>query len=368
MRILHIGVGNLYGGIEALLVTLARNRHCCEDLDQAFATFFPGRLRNELLSSGATAHTLDPVRLSRPWTIAAARRQFAEIVPQYDCIIGHSAWPYLIAAPVGRRQNIPCALWVHGTPSGNWLERMAGLTPPDLIIANSVHTAAAVERILAPRCPLHVLYNPVTPAPVASRAEVRLRMKTPADAIVILQAGRMEEWKGHRLHIQALSQLASTPGWECWIAGGAQRPAEAAYLASLQALAAQHGVLDRIRFLGQRDDVRSLMAAADIFCQPNTAPEPFGIVFVEALWAGLPVVATSFGGAREIVNESCGCLATPGDASGLAHLLRHLILSAEYRKELGGNGPQRAYELSDPARQTKSLRDLLQALSSPLTT
>ena len=50
----------------------------------------------------------------------------------------------------------------------------------------------------------------------------------------------------------------------------------------------------------------ALLAAADLFCQPNTAPEPFGLSLVEALQAGLPVVTSGIGGACEIVDASCG--------------------------------------------------------------
>ena len=64
------------------------------------------------------------------------------------------------------------------------------------------------------------------------------------------------------------------------------------------------------------------MAAADVFCQPNTGPEPFGIVLVEALHAGLPVVTSGFGGAAEIVEQTCGFLTTPGDTVAVATALR----------------------------------------------
>ena len=67
----------------------------------------------------------------------------------------------------------------------------------------------------------------------------------------------------------------------------------------------------RVTFLGERRDVAALLAAADIHCQPNTAPEPFGLAFVEALHAGVPVVTTDAGGAREIVTPACGILVEP---------------------------------------------------------
>ena len=102
------------------------------------------------------------------------------------------------------------------------------------------------------------------------------------------------------------ARTASLSGWVCWTAGGAQRPAEAAYLAELRQTAARLGIAERVRFLGQRTDVPHLLAAADVHCQPNTGPEPFGLAFVEALAAGRPVVTTALGGALEIVDETCG--------------------------------------------------------------
>ena len=67
--------------------------------------------------------------------------------------------------------------------------------------------------------------------------------------------------------------------------------------------------------------MRDVLGAADIFCQLNASPEPFGIVLVEALAAGLPVVTAASGGACEVVDESCGELVAPGDSRALARVL-----------------------------------------------
>ncbi len=102
-----------------------------------------------------------------------------------------------------------------------------------------------------------------------------------------------------------------------------------------------------------------LLAAADLYCQPNLGPEPFGIAFVEALYAGLPVVSTRLGGAAEIVNEDCGVLVEPGDAAALAAALGRLIDDPSARARLGATGPERARMLCDPALILDRLRDLL---------
>ena len=101
------------------------------------------------------------------------------------------------------------------------------------------------------------------------------------------------------------------------------------------------------------------MAAADVFCQPNTGPEPFGIVFVEALRAGLPVITSGFGGAAEIVNPACGMLTVPGKPESVAAALRSLIQYPSKRQALGAVGPRRAKSLCDPTRQLNAVAALL---------
>jgi glycosyltransferase involved in cell wall biosynthesis len=133
-------------------------------------------------------------------------------------------------------------------------------------------------------------------------------------------------------------------------------------MVSLQQQAARSGTAGRVRFLGQRSDVPRLMAAADLFCQPNVGPEPFGIVFVEALYAGLPVVTTGFGGAAEIVDERCGELTPPSDPAAVAAALGGLIRDPARRQALGAAGPGRAAHLCDPGRQ---LARLMAALRAP---
>jgi glycosyltransferase involved in cell wall biosynthesis len=174
----------------------------------------------------------------------------------------------------------------------------------------------------------------------------------------------MQEWKGQRLLMQAASIIKSNSQWIIWFVGGAQRESEQGYLESLQSTAKESGIADRIRFIGQRDDVYRLLAASDIHCQPNVSPEPFGIAFIEALYAGLPVVTTRQGGAIEIVKDACGVTVAPNDPIALAAALGRLIGDAEVRRRLGNAGPSRARELCDPQQQMDLLRIALINLCS----
>jgi glycosyltransferase involved in cell wall biosynthesis len=368
VRVLHLSAGNLYGGVESLLVTLARERDLCSDMEPHFALCYEGRLSDELRASRVNVHMLGPARLSRPWMVWRVRRALRALLAstRFDVAVCHECWLHVLFAAVVRSCGVPLAFWAHDIHKGKTiLERWAARTTPDLILANSRVTQASMVNIFSGVL-AEVLYLPVAfPAVDRTQARrlIRTELQTDDRAVVIVVACRLERWKGHMLLLQALSQLMDLPGWVCWIAGGAQRPHEIAYLSELRQRSEQLRLGSRLRWLGQRQDVPLLLTAADIHCQPNTGPEPFGIAFVEALYAGLPVVTTAQGGPLEIVDESCGELTPPGDVQALAGVLRRFLLEDSLRNRLGACGPIRALELCDPARQFGKLGGYLAALT-----
>jgi glycosyltransferase involved in cell wall biosynthesis len=381
MRVLHISAGNLYGGLETVLVTLARCRALNRELECEFAVCFAGRAEDELRAAGATVHRLGEVRVRWPLSILRVRRALRSLIEQraFDMVICHSPWAQAIFGPVVHAAGLTSIFWLHDVVSGrHWLERRAARVVPDGAICDSRFTAATLPLIYPqqssqrPRVPCEVVYYPVAPAPGVSqsdRAAVRAELGAAPEAVVVIQVSRMEEWKGHRLHLNALARLARAHGgshggsqWTCWIVGGGQRPHEVRYFKTLRAEAAALRIRPRVNFLGQRGDVARLLAAADIHCQPNTGPEPFGITFIEALYAGLPVVTTAIGGALEIVDSSCGTLVEPNDPAALAEALGRLIEDRELRARLGAAGPARAAALCDPRAQLQALTRALTRL------
>lgn len=367
LRVLHVNAGNLYGGIETMLVTIAREQALRPGLECGFATCFEGRYTEEVRATGATVLSIGAARVSRPWTVWRVRRRLAEILrdDRWDAVICHGCWPYAISAPTVRRAGLPLVFWAHGLHDGrHWLERWARRTTPDLVVANSQMTRRAVEAHLFPAAPSEVLHCPVTRPRLANlrelRRQTRVAMGAAPETIALMISSRLEPWKGHKELLDALGKIKAVPRWDLWIAGGAQRPAEETYLAGLRRQATELGIADRVRFLGQRADVPQLLASADIHCQPNTAPEPFGIAFIEALYAGLPVVTSALGGALEIVDETCGVLVTPGSTEELAGALTRLMASDGLRKRLGVNGRARAASLCDPAARLADLKCLLE--------
>lgn len=366
MKLLHLAAGNLFGGVESLLLTLAREQQQCPPLRSHFALCFEGRLSKELRAIGETVHRLGDARISRPWTVQETRRKLSQVLSEgtFDAVVCHSCWLQVLFGPVVRSHHLPLIFWCHDLPSGrHWLERWARAIPPDLAIANSHFTRAALPS-LYPQVPTVTIHLPVSRPMLEGdrttlRATLRQKLNTPADALVIIQVSRMEPLKGQTILLSALALLRNQPNWICWIVGGAQRVREVRYLKELQTQAKELGIGDRVRFLGQRGDVPALLAAADLCCQPNLQPEAFGMTFVEALYAGLPIVTSAIGGALEIVDSSCGVLVPPEDVITLSDTLGSLMEHPEWREALAIGGPIQADQLCNPHQQLTRLYRVL---------
>lgn len=364
LRVLHVYSGNLYGGIETFLRALAEERNKCPDMAPEFALCFEGRIADELRASGAPLYMLGAVRLSRPWTVLRARRALAKVLRERrpDVVVCHAAWPYAIFSSVVRGTKTRLVFYRHDIGSErDWMNMLAGRITPDLVIANSNYTARTGHPRFAATYHRTVFYviKPSHFSKVEARAAVRTALRAEAEDVVILQASRMQSWKGQALLIDALALLPRHLAWKCWFAGDAQRAFEKAYVDELKDSVARHNLTDRVSFLGQRDDVAALMNGADIFCQPNPVPEPFGIVFVEALSAGLPVVTTTVaGGALEILDPTCSAVSAPS-AAEIARTLETIIAATTTRAGLSTGARLRATAFTDSALRLSELAGVL---------
>jgi glycosyltransferase involved in cell wall biosynthesis len=373
LRVLHVNPGNLYGGVETFLTTLAQCRRLCRDMVPEFAVCVPGRLATELAETGVRVHVLGAVRLSRPWTALKARAALDHLLcsGRVDVAVCHQPWTQAVFGGVVRHCEIPYVGYFHGPADGGWPERLARRLRPRLIIAPSRHSLAAV-RPLFPDVPGEVLNYPLPPqaasladVSAARRAEVRTNLGAGPGDVVILQASRLERWKGPDVVLRALGRLKDLPNWRFWLAGGAQRALERAYFRELEEVAAATGIADRVAFLGQRTDVDELMRAADVYCQGNRGPEGFSLSFLEACSSGLPVVTSELGGAREMIGDWCGLLVPPDNADLLADALRKLIQDPGLRATLSARARDQAVRLCDTGQQLRRLHAMLVGIMKP---
>jgi glycosyltransferase involved in cell wall biosynthesis len=310
-KVLHLASGNLYGGIEKILVTFAKNQAYSPDMLQDFAVCFNGRLRNELLEAEATVHDIGSFRYSRPWSLLPVRKKLTEILKAggYDAVIFYGSWQYVALVETAKKAGCRCVFWAMNYFGGGWLDWLAKWSKPHIALACS----RDVERTVSSFCLTGIhqtVFPPLDsmdlPSRRAIRGKLRSQFKVREGTKIILMAARLDPYKGHRLLITALGKvLEKIPqGWEVWMAGGVQRLQEGIYLEELQTLAKEVGVSDKIRWLGQRSDALEMMATADLFCHPNQGPEPFGVVFLEAQSMGCPVITTAMGGALEAVEDN----------------------------------------------------------------
>jgi len=370
MRVLHVHSGNLFGGVERILETLASSWRLHAGMEPAFALNFDGRLASRLRDCAVSLDLIGPIRARRPWGVRRVRQALVEVIHrrQPDVVVLHSSWSQALLGPAIRRTALPLVRWLHAPEPGiAVLEWAAARVRLNLVICNSRYTCHASDGRF-PEARRTVCYAPVSvPAVRSDRAAVRAACGTRADAIVVAVAARMESWKGQAVLIDALTALAADPRWHGWVIGGAQREGERAYLEGLKAQARRGGIGDRVTFLGDREDVDRLLAAADVYCQPNAGAEPFGLSFVEALGAGLPVVATRLGALPEIVDETCGILVERGEAGLVAAALLH-VMNPATRLTLAKGARERARSFGDVPSRLAALAGALELVTQPRNT
>ena len=181
-------------------------------------------------------------------------------------------------------------------------------------------------------------------------------LEPPPPGPVLLEVGRLCDVKGQRELIAALPRLARADVTLLLV--GEDIEAGGAYRLGLEGEARQLGLTGRVRFLGRRDDVPALLAAADALVLPSWI-EGLPLVVLEAMAAGVPVVASSVGGTPEaVVDGETGLLVPPRDVEALADALDELLGDPERARRLGQAGRRRAREHFDadtPARQILGL-------------
>ncbi len=162
---------------------------------------------------------------------------------------------------------------------------------------------------------------------------------------------RLDAWKGVDVFLEAAALLRDlVPSARFAVVGGAIAGQED-HARDLERLAARLGLDGVVRFTGWRygpADMPEVYRALDVLVLPSRQPEPFGLVLLEAMASGVPVVATDQGGPREIcVADETGLLVPPGDAAALAGAVRSLLDDPGRAREMGRAGRRRVEALYD---------------------
>ena len=171
-------------------------------------------------------------------------------------------------------------------------------------------------------------------------------------------AATLVENKGHAFLLTAFHRLTMLhPNLELWIVG------DGPLRQSLERQTDTLGIRNRVSFLGQRDDVPRLFACSDIVVLPSLYREGLSLSIIEAMCQARPVVVTSTGGNRELVEDGVnGFAVIPADAADLEAKLRILIADEGLRKTMGMAGRRRYEERFSSAIMMRQIEALYQSL------
>lgn len=345
MRVAQIIDGLYIGGAEKLLVTFSGHARSV-GMD---VTIIPLRIYPEtpflkqLQQIPVPVHEfrgrnlIDPLRFLR--LLNFLRRE------RFDVVHLHLTYSILLGALAAKLAGVPVIASIHNTRPDRWagLEAFALKHWVDSVLAVGHEVEKAYQPKLSPKR-IKIILNAVN-EPVQVDEEHRLRLRRELGLqpgqILALAVGRLVEQKGYADLLQAAAILkASELPVKIAIAGiGDLQDDLAAQIDALK-------VNGTVRLLGSRHDVPFLMAASDLFVN-SSHWEGLPVAVLEAMAAGLPVVATAVGDIPGIINVSNGVLVPPRDPAALAGAIQSVAADEKLRHDLGRRA--RAYVMEHHA-------------------
>ena len=335
MRILHLTESLELGGAEKVVVALANHQAethdvaiCCVKTIGVLAADLDRRIRVLCLDKGEGNDYLLPFRLARILRSGA-----------YDVLHTHDWGVFLeggLAGILARTRALVHT--VHG-PYRSYPDHALGRAKLAL--------RHLLERLLAPRfrgiatvsdAVAHYVANDIAIDPALLRTvhngiditSAGVLERPRGQAVVFVTTGRLAAIKNHTMMIGGLRRVidAGVPARLVIAGDGPER-------GRIENCVREHGLQDQVSLLGFRSDVRPILAGADIFLMTSRY-EGISIAMLEAMRAGLPVVATRVGGVPETVRDRVtGLLVGPDDLAGLAEAMLRLARSPALREEMG---------------------------------
>lgn len=307
LRIAAIMVGlRPDGGAEALLRTFAQQLASTPHELEVICFNRLDRPTKALLNASGLNHVEFPASrmISIPRLLRLAKR-----LRRYDVAQTNLLGPNVVGTIAARLAGIGSVAilhntktsgddhWYHGKAESLVLQRLA-----KRVVAVGPRTKEARQPYL-PNTEIHVLPNAVSPGPRLSepeRGKLREEIMDNANGHLLLNVGRLHPQKAQDNLIRALPRIIEQiPDAELVIAGTGDLQSD------LTALIHDLGLENRVQLLGARNDVRSIMAASDLFVLPSHW-EGLPVAMLEAMEAGVPVLATSVGDVPSVLGENAG--------------------------------------------------------------
>lgn len=353
------------GGLERVVETLACGLHNDHFEVSVLTLTGEGPVADAIRRQGVIVERAGCPATLRPATVAQLARRLRTV--DASVIHGHGWLAGALARLAGWRAGIPCRVaHRHTTDEGETLrhrlfERAVSGLGHTMCCSEAVRASAILENGANP-LRTDVVYNGVSLGRFGRRVPA-----TKKTCPTLINVASLRRLKGHRVLLESAARLsAKGVTFRLQLVGdGPERD----YLERVtRALDLTH----RVEFLGERDDVPALLARADVFVFPTTGREGLGLAAIEAMAAGLPVVASEIGGLPEVVRQGrTGYLVPPGDPVALENAILELLSDPEHARELGAEGRRRVEAHFDSetmiARVEAAYRRDLEPATSPRT-
>jgi glycosyltransferase involved in cell wall biosynthesis len=363
--------GERLGGAEEMLWLALRHLDRSR-VEPSVAFLGPGPFAAEVAGLGLGAEVIPAGRLRDPRAFGATVRRLANLLRAHrpDLALAWSAKAQLYLAPAaalaGMRERV--LWWQHQIPDGHWLDRMATRLPARAVGCSSEANRAAQEA-LRPRRPTFVVNPGIELGDDGAGSSnggsgLRASLGIPPGRTVIGLVGRLQPWKGQDRFLGALAELRRRGNdVHGLLVGGEAYERSAGYGDELRALSERLGLGDRVTMTGQVDDPRPYFELIDVAVNASEA-EPFGIVLLEAMAAGTPVVAVAAGGPLDVVEPRVsGVLAADGSPPALAAAIAALLADPGRRRAIAAAGRRRCEEHFSAAAMAAALEAELEAVA-----
>ena len=302
MKILQICSARQFGGGERHVADLSNS--LADTGYEVYAAINPGSPLDKNLVSLPRVNIRE-VRMRNSIDILAGR-ELASIVRDLniDIIHAHVARDYPLAAYASARTgNTPFILTRHVLfPINKIHRRILARASRIIAVSNGVRRSLIAQKILAPER-IVTIYNGVD----TGRFETALGPKTAAsadkkDRLLVGMIGHIASIKGQEDFIRAAAIIVRQRPDVDFVIVGEDKSRRGENREAVEDLVAKLNGEKRIRFAGWREDVRQILGDLDVFVSPSRS-EPFGLVIIEAMTAGIPVVTTASEGALEIIDD-----------------------------------------------------------------
>ena len=271
---------------------------------------------------------------------------------KYEIIHTHYSHDLWALVPALKRNNLKLFLTKHvaSIPKKDLLHRYLYKRVNGLFAISNYIKECVIEKYPVPKERIFLLHDFINlknfDKSLYNKSETRKVHKIPENAIVIGMAGRISPGKGHEDFIDATKIILKNNSQNIYfvIIGGASH-GEDEYGKKIKLYAKESGIADKIIFTGFSSEIPKLLNILDIFVLPSHE-ESFGIIVLEAMAIGLPVIATNNAGAVDIVvNNETGILLEPKKPGQIAEAVQKLMDDKNKRDNFGTAGRKRIEEV-----------------------